>query len=67
MVALDNLPDKVFGLRVNQYGNHAAERKAIDKRVENARVVNSFLIRVGTRSSKVLDLRWRAMASAKAA
>ena len=45
MAALDGLPDKVFGLRMKQYGDQAAEQKVIDKRVENARVVNSFLIR----------------------
>ena len=45
MAALDGLPDKVYGLRMKQYGDQAAEQKVIDKRVENVRVVNSFLIR----------------------
>jgi hypothetical protein len=45
MAALDGLPDKVFGLRMKQYGDQAAEQKVIDKRVENVRVVNSFLLR----------------------
>jgi hypothetical protein len=45
MAVLDGLPDKVFGLRMKQYGDQAAEQKVIDKRIENARVVNSFLIR----------------------
>jgi hypothetical protein len=44
-VVLDGLPDKVFGLRMKQYGDQAAEQKVIDKRVENVRVVNSFLLR----------------------
>ena len=45
MAALDGLPDKVFGLRMKQYGDQAAEQKVIDKRVENARVVSSYLLR----------------------
>jgi len=45
MAALDGLPDQVFGLRMKQYGDQAAEQKVIDKRVENVRVVNSFLLR----------------------
>ena len=45
MAALDGLPDKVFDLRMKQYGDQAAEQKVIDKRVENAHVVNSYLVR----------------------
>ena len=45
MAALDGLPDKVYGLRMKQYGDQAAEQKVIDKRVENARVVSSYLLR----------------------
>ena len=45
MAALDGLPDKVYELRMKQYGDKTAEQKVIDKRVENARVVNSMLIR----------------------
>jgi hypothetical protein len=45
MAALDGLPDKVFGLRMKHYGDQAAEQKVIDKRVENARVVSSYLLR----------------------
>jgi len=43
MAALDGLPDKVFDLRMKQYGDQAAEQKVIDKRVENAHVVSSYL------------------------
>jgi hypothetical protein len=45
MAALDGLPDKVYELRMKQYGNKTAEQKVIDKRVENVRVVNSMLVR----------------------
>lgn len=45
MAALDGLPDKVFDLRMKQYGDRDAEQKVIDKRVENAHVVSSYLIR----------------------
>jgi len=45
MAALDGLPDKVFGLRMKHYGDQTAEQKVIDKRVENAHVVSSYLIR----------------------
>jgi len=45
MAALDGLPDKVYDLRMKQYGDRTAEQKIIDKRVENVRVVNSMLIR----------------------
>ena len=45
MAALDGLPDKVFDLRMKQYGDRTAEQKVIDKRVENAHVVSSYLVR----------------------
>jgi len=45
MAALDGLPDKIFDLRMKQYGDKNSEQKVIDKRVENARVVSSSLIR----------------------
>jgi hypothetical protein len=45
MAALDGLADKVYDLRMKQYGNQAAEQKVVDKRVENAHVVSSSLIR----------------------
>ena len=45
MAALDGLPDKVYPLRMKQYGDQTAEQKAIDKRVENGHVVSSMLIR----------------------
>ena len=45
MAALDGLPDKVFDLRMKQYGSKDSEQKVIDKRVENARVVGSMLTR----------------------
>jgi hypothetical protein len=45
MAALDGLPDKVFEFRMKQYGDQSAEQKVIDKRVENARAVSSYLIR----------------------
>ncbi len=45
MAALDGLPDKVFDLRMKQYGDQDSEQKVIDKRVENAHVVTSYLLR----------------------
>ena len=45
LAALDGLPDKVYGLRMKQYGDKESEQKVIDKRVENARVVSSSLLR----------------------
>jgi hypothetical protein len=45
MAALDGLPDKVYGLRMKQYGDKEAEQKVIDKRVENVKVVGSMLTR----------------------
>ena len=45
MAALDGLPDKVYGLRMKQYGSKEDEQKVIEKRVENAKVVSSSLLR----------------------
>jgi hypothetical protein len=45
MAALDGLPDKVYDLRMKQYGNPAAEQKVTDKRAEDAHVVSSMLLR----------------------
>jgi len=45
MATLDGLPDKVFEFRMKQYGDQSAEQKVIDKRVENARAVASYLVR----------------------
>jgi hypothetical protein len=45
MSALDGLPDKVYDIRMKQYGDKTAEQKVIDKRVENVHVVSSTLIR----------------------
>ena len=45
MAALDGLPDKVYDIRMKQYGSPSAEQKVIDKRVEHARVVSSYLLR----------------------
>jgi hypothetical protein len=45
MAALDGLPDKVYDLRMKQYGDKSAEQKVIDKRVENVRIVGSMLTR----------------------
>jgi hypothetical protein len=45
MAALDGLPDKVYDIRMKQYGDKTAEQKVIDKRVENVRVVVSSLTR----------------------
>jgi hypothetical protein len=43
--ALDGLGMKVLELRMKQYGDKSKEQQVIDKRVENARAVSSFLIR----------------------
>jgi hypothetical protein len=43
--ALDGLGMKVLELRMKQYGDKGKEQQVIDKRVENARAVSSFLIR----------------------
>jgi hypothetical protein len=45
MAALDGLPDKVYDIRMKQYGDKNAEQKVIDKRVENVRIVGSMLTR----------------------
>jgi hypothetical protein len=45
MAALDNLPDKVYELRMKQYGSKEDEQKVIEKRVENAKVFSSSLLR----------------------
>jgi len=43
--ALDGLPQKVLDLRMKQYGDKTKEQQAIDKRVQNGRVVTSVLTR----------------------
>ncbi len=45
MAALDGLGMKVLDLRMKQYGDKSKEQQVIDKRVENARTVASYLIR----------------------
>lgn len=45
MAALDGLPDKVYELRMKQYGSKEDEQKVIEKRVETAKVVSSYLTR----------------------
>jgi hypothetical protein len=45
MAALDGLGMKVLELRLKQYGDKNKEQQVIDKRVENARAVASYLIR----------------------
>jgi len=45
MASLDGLPDKIYELRMKQYGSRDAEQKVIDKRVENYRPVTSYLLR----------------------
>jgi hypothetical protein len=45
MAALDGLPDKVYELRMKQYGSKDDEQKVIEKRVENAKVFSSSLLR----------------------
>ena len=45
MAALDGLADKAYDIRMKQYGSPSAEQKVVDKRVENARVVSSYLLR----------------------
>ena len=45
MAALDGLADKVYDVRMKQYGNQTAEQKVIDKRVEDAHVVSSMVLR----------------------
>ena len=45
MAALDGLGMKVLDLRMKQFGDKSKEQKVIDKRVENAQTVASYLIR----------------------
>ena len=45
MAALDGLADKAYDIRMKHYGDQAAEQKVVDKRVENAHVVSSYLLR----------------------
>ena len=45
MAALDGLADKAYDIRMKHYGDAAAEQKVVDKRVDNAHVVSSYLIR----------------------
>jgi hypothetical protein len=45
MAALDGLADKVYDIRMKQYGNQTAEQKVIDKRAEDAHVVSSMILR----------------------
>jgi hypothetical protein len=45
MAALDGIADKIYPLRMQHYGDAAAEQKVLDKRSENAHLVSSFLIR----------------------
>ena len=43
--ALDGLEQKVFDIRMKQYGDKNKEQQVIDKRVQNGRVVGSILTR----------------------
>ncbi|HEY4900616.1 MAG TPA: hypothetical protein VIH91_07345 [Terriglobales bacterium] len=45
MAALDGLSDKMYDLRMKHYGDQAAEQKVVDKRVDNAHSVSSYLLR----------------------
>ncbi len=45
MAAIDGLGMKVLELRMKQYGDKSKEQQVIDKRVEHAVVVSSFLTR----------------------
>jgi hypothetical protein len=45
MAALDGLADKVYDIRMKHYGDQSAEQKVLDKRVDNAHVVQSILLR----------------------
>jgi len=45
MAALDGLADKAYDIRMKHYGDQAAEQKVVDKRVENAHVASSYLLR----------------------
>ena len=43
--SLDGLGMKILELRMKQFGDKGKEQQVIDKRVENARAVSSYLIR----------------------
>jgi len=43
--ALDGLAQKVFDIRMKQYGDKNKEQQVIDKRVQNGRIVASILTR----------------------
>lgn len=45
MAALDGLADKAYEIRMKHFGDSAAEQKVVDKRVDNAHVISSYLIR----------------------
>lgn len=45
MAALDGLADKLYDIRMKQYGSQDAEQKVVDKRVQNAKLVSSMLLR----------------------
>lgn len=45
MAALDGLADKVYDIRMKQYGSQDPGQKVIDKRVEIAKLVSSMLLR----------------------
>jgi hypothetical protein len=45
MAALDGLGMKVLDLRMKQFGDKSKEQQVINKRVENAQTVASYLIR----------------------
>jgi hypothetical protein len=45
MAALDGLAQKVLDLRMKQYGDKSKEQKVIDKRVDSAQTIASYLIR----------------------
>ena len=45
MASLDGLADKVYDLRMKQYGDSSAEQKVLDKRYENGHLVSSMLLR----------------------
>ena len=45
MASLDGLAQKVLDLRMRQYGDKGKEQKVVDKRVESAQTVASYLIR----------------------
>ena len=45
MAALDGLPDKVYELRMKQYGSKEDEQKVIERRVDDVKIVSSNLLR----------------------